>query len=55
MKGFTKSEVILILELARLALGDAENFDRFADALDIKDEDLFKLRTKIEDVTKGLP
>lgn len=48
---FSDEEEGAILELARLALSDAEVYDSFADKLDISDKELKKLQIKIEAVT----
>jgi len=45
---YTDSEMIIIKELARVALADAEIFDEMAEELDIKDDTLKALQEKIE-------
>ena len=51
---FTDEEKTIVLELARLSLSDGEVYDRVADKLDLSDEYLGKLQTRIEEVTDGL-
>ncbi len=45
---FTESEQTTLYEAARIALGDAETFDRLAEDLDIKDDHLTALREKLQ-------
>ena len=54
MDKFTETEQVEILELARIALSDAENFDGFAMAMDLSDDYMCKLLKKIEENTKGV-
>jgi len=51
---FTDEEKDVVLELARMALSDAEVYDRFADILDLSDECLKELQDKIESHTNGV-
>jgi len=55
MDNFTAEEQSEILELARMALQDAESYTIFADAMDLSDEYLKSLQERIEEVTNGLP
>lgn len=48
---FSQNEETTILELARVALADAEIYDDIADKLDISDKELKALQKKIENVT----
>jgi hypothetical protein len=41
----------MILELARMALADADRFDEFADNMDLSDNELKSLQEKIEKIT----
>lgn len=45
---FNKEENLIIMEAARVALSDAENFDNIADKLDLGDEILVNLRKKLQ-------
>ena len=47
---FTPSETTTILELARIALADAEIFDKVAGDLDVRDEDMKQLQEQIKKV-----
>ena len=49
---FTEEELVVIFEASRLALADAETFDYLVDELDITDEDMSKLRSKLKDTMK---
>jgi len=51
---FSDEEKTIIMELARLALADAETFDMVAEDMDISDEYLQYLRDKIEMGTEGI-
>jgi len=51
---FSDEEKTIIVELARLALADAGVFDKFAEAMDMSDEELQDLRAKIEMETNGV-
>ena len=53
-KFIDSSDESVILELARVALGDAHVFDFFADKLDLSDEYMSKLRGKVESLTQGV-
>ena len=48
---FDETEQSTVLELARVALGDAKTFDNFADELDVSDDVLKGLQKKLEDKT----
>jgi len=48
---FTKEEESTILEIARVALSDAEVYDYFADKLDLADDELKALQGRIESIT----
>ena len=48
---FTSEEMGTILELARVALGDAEVYDYFAEKLDLSDKEMKSLQKKIEEKT----
>ena len=48
---FSKEEELIILELARTALADAEVYDTLAYNIDLSDKVLKKLQEKIEAVT----
>ena len=45
---FTDEEFVEIMELARIALADADIFDDMAEKLDLSDAYMIKLRDKIE-------
>lgn len=47
-KTFSNSEMLTVLELARVALTDAEVYDYMADKLDMSDEDMKSLQEKLE-------
>lgn len=47
---FTETEIIELLEIARVALCDADLFDRMADKLDLSDEFMIELRDKLQAV-----
>ena len=49
---FNDSELTDILEAARVALSDAEIFDALCDKTDVADEEMLKLRDKLEDFGK---
>jgi hypothetical protein len=49
---FTAEEEVNILEVARVALSDADVFDFCADKLDLSDKELKKLQEKIFFATK---
>ena len=44
---FTDEEMLTIMELARVALSDAEVYDYFSDKLDISDKDMKELQEKV--------
>ena len=46
-EGFTHNELMVYLEAARIALGDAEFFDRVAGRLDIADKEMVRLSEKL--------
>ena len=46
--GNDRSDLIIILEAARIALADADTFDQIAEELDIEDEELSRLRDSLE-------
>ena len=48
---FNDEEEGVVLELARMALADAEVYDRFAEELDLTDRELKSLQKKIEKIT----
>jgi hypothetical protein len=48
LESFGPSELISILEIARVALADAETFDYMADYLDMSDEQMQKLGNKLD-------
>jgi len=47
MDTLTNEERVIVLELARIALSDAETYDLVADELDLSDETLKGLQEKI--------
>ena len=51
---FNDEEKDIIMELARLALADADTFVKFADALDLSDDVLKDLQDRIEKETNGV-
>jgi hypothetical protein len=48
------SDESIILELARVALGDAAVYEYFANQLDLSDEYMSELRDKVENLTQGV-
>jgi hypothetical protein len=54
VKNFTEEEQVVILEMARIAMGDGFIFDEVAAALDLSDEYLIQLRDKVEANTNGI-
>jgi len=54
MKFINTSDESVILELARVALGDAAVYEYFANQLDLSDEYLSELRDKVENLTQGV-
>ena len=51
---FNDEEKTIVMELARLALADADTYDRVADELDLADDVLKDLQERIEKVTNGV-
>jgi len=49
MENFEQSEQIILLEIARLALQDAEFFDIVVENTDITDEEMCSLRNKLQE------
>jgi len=47
---FTEDEMVTILEVARVALCDADLFDHVADKLDLFDGYMLSLRDKLQEV-----
>lgn len=47
---FDPEEEIVIFEAARVALADAEMFDRLAEELDLTDDEMVELREKLQSV-----
>ena len=45
---FTNEEMLAVIELARVALSDAELLNFMADRLDMSDEDITALHVKLE-------
>ena len=54
MDNFNETEQSEILELARVALADADVFDQVAAALDLSDEYLMQLCEKIQEHSSGI-
>lgn len=50
---FTKEENLTILEIARVALADADIFDYIADKMDIADSELKNLQEKVNKATNN--
>jgi hypothetical protein len=50
---FTDEETIIIFESARIALSDGGIFDLLAEDMDLNDEFLRKIRTKLEGYMKN--
>ena len=44
---FAREELVTYLEIARIALADAETFDRCAEQMDISDSEMQRLREKL--------
>jgi hypothetical protein len=53
-KNFTSVELGMIFELARRALSDADNYEDFANAYDLSDEQVKELQDNIHKCTKGV-
>jgi len=51
--GFDKEETEIICEAAAHAFADAEMFDKIAEYLDIADEELVKIRERLNDYLNG--
>jgi len=45
---FTYAEMLVLLEAARIALSDADNFDDTAKAMDISDAEMSRISTKLQ-------
>lgn len=50
---FTTSDLIIILEAARLAFNDADNVDDLAVTLDLTDEEITSLRDRLQSYMAG--
>lgn len=48
MPHFNESEMLVLMEAARIGFRDADDFDEIADKLDIADEDLCDLRDRLQ-------
>jgi hypothetical protein len=46
---YTDSEVLVLLELARISLADGEVYDKMAERMDLSDEYLKSLQEKLEE------
>jgi len=49
-ESFSKSEMITILEITRLVLGDVPTFDKLANEMDTIDRDLIELYEKVKNL-----
>lgn len=45
---FTEDDMVIVFEAARVVLADAEVFDKIAEELDLSDEEMIKIRDKIQ-------
>ena len=54
LKYFSDIELTVVAEVARIALADEIVFDTIADEMDLADEELLKIREKIESITNGV-
>jgi len=54
MKYLTDDELDTIAEIARVALADADIYEMIAEELDLSDEFLKELQSKIEEMTNGV-
>lgn len=50
---FTEAEIIAFLEMARVAMSDADQFDCIAGELDLSDEEMCDLRERLQKFMKG--
>ena len=49
-----QGDLVTVLELARVALADAETYDHMVEKLDISDEYVKELQEKLHKITEGL-
>jgi hypothetical protein len=54
LKYFSDEELTVVAEVARIALADGIVFDTIVDEMDLADEELLKIRDKIECITSGV-
>jgi ATP phosphoribosyltransferase regulatory subunit HisZ len=52
-QGLPKADVLVYLEVARVALGDADIFDGVAESLDLSDDEMLRLREQLTEFMGG--
>lgn len=50
---FSPSDLIVVLEAARIAFADGDIHDRLAEVMDIEDEELIQIRDRLHNLMEG--